>query len=189
MRYILPLALLVTGVAHAGGATDLTVDGVCPGPIEFSITGTPGATFVLVAGDEDGTKVIPHGPCAGADLGVTSPEGVLFRRALRDVEVDGSIDVTVEVPGGACGKLFTVIDMDTCAVSPVRLESFFLSLPSISGRWPKRGVFNSSDRAARMLSSILPVCATIAHCSRRTSNGSSAPANAWDCRYALRIGS
>ena len=100
------------------GGVELGLDGDCPGEASIDITGTPGGDFVIVAGDMEGSTVIPRGPCAGLDLGIQNSSGVLTKFGpIPDSDGDGMIHMTPTVPGGICDKKFVVVDLDACSVS------------------------------------------------------------------------
>ena len=116
----LAIALALPSLASAGGfATTLTLGGECPGPATIEITGTPGGTFVLVAGDAAGSTTIPGGSCAGLDLGVES-EGVLSKFGpLIDADGDGVITMTPDLPEAACTMSMQALNTTECTVSNV----------------------------------------------------------------------
>ncbi len=112
----LAIALALPSLASA---TTLTLGGECPGPATIEITGTPGGTFVLVAGDAAGSTTIPGGSCAGLDLGVES-EGVLSKFGpLVDRDGDGVITMTPDLPGAACAMSMQALNTTECTVSNV----------------------------------------------------------------------
>ena len=118
MSRLLPLvALAFAGTANAGAVTGLDLAGACPGPVDITITGTPGADFAVVASDAAGSYTIPSGRCAGVDIGLAGPHASFG--PMPDLDDDGTITVSPDVPDGACAKSFVAIDLTTCAVSPV----------------------------------------------------------------------
>jgi hypothetical protein len=116
--------------SFAGGGDEtrvgLKTGGECPGAGEIGIRSFVGddlsgsGPFVVVAGDREGSTVIPGGRCAGTELGVES-DGVLAKFGpIADFDGDGMIDLRPTLPPGMCDKRFQVLDMATCDVSEVQ---------------------------------------------------------------------
>lgn len=101
------------------GAT-LSLSGVCPGPIDVVMTGTPGAEYMLVAADGRGATRVPSGECVGTVVPLAG--GISVFGPFADDDGDGAYSLTPSVPGGACGKRMVVLDLGTCEVS--RIETF-----------------------------------------------------------------
>ena len=107
-------------LAAAALAVPPTADvaGSCPGALTITIDGlTPGGNFVVIASDDVGGHVLPGGPCAGVATGLAP--GVVFAGPFSDFDGDGAMVFSPTVGGGACDKLFTVVDLDSCTTSPV----------------------------------------------------------------------
>ncbi len=112
-------ALTGGGGGDAGGSTTLTAEGSCPGPVTIEITGNPGDTYVLVAGESLGSTVIPGGSCAGTELGVESA-GVLNKLGpIPDRDGDGVITMTPDLPRGACSYYLQALNTSDCSMSDV----------------------------------------------------------------------
>ncbi len=104
----------------SGGATGLSTDGACPGPVTIEITGNPGDTFVLVAGDSAGSTMVPGGACAGTELGVESDGTLTKLGPLPDMDGDGVITMTPDLPDRVCGMHLQALNMGDCSTSEVQ---------------------------------------------------------------------
>lgn len=111
--------MILTALALSAAAATVTVGGDCPGLATFTITGTPGAQFLLLAGRGVGSTVIPGpGSCSDLDLdlGLSTP----IRRfgPFRDADFDGEVVLRPSLPDSACDSTFAVLDLSACEVSP-----------------------------------------------------------------------
>lgn len=108
--------LLALALALAASAQTLTFDGVCPGEVEVAITGmTPGGDLAVLSGGGTGSDAIPGGPCAGT---ATSLAGLRLTTIVR-ASPDGSVSARPRISGGGCANPIQVVDLTTCAISPV----------------------------------------------------------------------
>ncbi|NOG53772.1 MAG: PEP-CTERM sorting domain-containing protein [Planctomycetes bacterium] len=102
----------------------LAVDSACPdsGPATVSWTNaTPNGTVGLLFAANEGSVVIPIGPCAGSTLGLGAQRLQLLMTAITDADGNGSIQRTA--PAIACGSYLQLIDASTCETSNVaRIE-------------------------------------------------------------------
>ncbi|MFT4626001.1 MAG: hypothetical protein ACI8PZ_004672 [Myxococcota bacterium] len=122
--------LLLVLVLDAG-ATDLTLDGACPGPVLFEVTDmTPGGRVAVLAGSGPGAAPIPGGPCRDVSSGLAGP--LRFFGPLADIDVDGVLAFRPDVPLGLCSRSLVAVDLETCEVSaPVE----FGAEPGAVMRW------------------------------------------------------
>ena len=114
----------------AGGDDETSVGlktgGECPGPADLGIRSFVGedlvgsGPFMVIAGDREGSTVVPGGRCAGTELGVESDGALAKFGPLADLDGDGMIDLTPTLPPGMCDKQIQVLDLATCDVSEVR---------------------------------------------------------------------
>lgn len=111
------LALFLIPTAALAGGPAVTVDGLCPGPVDLEIMGvTPGSTVAILKGDGPGSDLIPGGPCAGIRSGL---DGLAYVTSLRDSDGDGMIRLRPSLPAPACSQSIQVIDVEGCVVSTV----------------------------------------------------------------------
>ncbi|MFG0331453.1 MAG: hypothetical protein ACF8PN_16310 [Phycisphaerales bacterium] len=96
----------------------LTVQGDCPGSTTLSVTGaTPNGQVAFLYAFDQGSFVIPGGPCTGTQLGLDSSVQI---GAVETADANGDASVTTNVPPAACGNVFVqAIDGGTCATSQV----------------------------------------------------------------------
>ena len=112
----LPCGLCLPAAALA--APTLTLSGACPGVIDIDIAGlTPSGEMMLLFSGGEGADALPAGACAGTPTGL-SP--IRFGLRAPDVDGDGAMAFSPDVPGGACGKHVQILDTATCELSPVR---------------------------------------------------------------------
>lgn len=100
-------------------APDLTIEGACPGPITLTATGmTPGAGVAFVYAFRPGSFVIPNGPCAGVELGLSG--NGLQVGSIVPADANGVARLIRTVPGAACDRVFVqAVDTADCATTDV----------------------------------------------------------------------
>lgn len=102
-------------VVGGTGGPSLTVAGSCPGLLTIDIQGlTPGGRFAAVRSTSPGSAAIPGGGCAGVLLGLDSPRLVGFFPSGT-----GDQSFMPSISPGACGDYIQIVDLDTCATSPL----------------------------------------------------------------------
>ncbi|MFT4622666.1 MAG: hypothetical protein ACI8PZ_001322, partial [Myxococcota bacterium] len=114
MRTVLSLVLLLPAVSLA--APTLGLSGSCPGPMDIDLSGfTPDARIgFLLSRIGPGSDVIPAGPCAGVETGLTGPR---WLNSLYDA--DGAMSFSPSVPDGACTSFIQMLDVSTCTLTAV----------------------------------------------------------------------
>jgi hypothetical protein len=114
MRSVLSLALLLPAVSFA--APTLGLSGSCPGPMDIDLSGfTPdGRIGFLLSRVGPGSDVIPSGPCAGVETGLSGPR---WLNSLSDA--DGAMSFSPSVPDGACTSFIQMLDVSTCTLTAV----------------------------------------------------------------------
>ncbi|MFT4624357.1 MAG: hypothetical protein ACI8PZ_003016 [Myxococcota bacterium] len=105
-------ALLVSPAAFAA---TLSLGAGCPGPVDISVTGTPGGSYLIVAADSLGSTTVPSGACRGAEIGIEGSPSVFG--PFRDADRDGVFALSPTVPLSACRKQLVAIDLETCESS------------------------------------------------------------------------
>ncbi|MFT4625490.1 MAG: hypothetical protein ACI8PZ_004158 [Myxococcota bacterium] len=118
MRTVLAVLALLSTPALAGTPVDLAISGSCPGPVDFTMTGVPGTSFMLVAGDREGSTTVPSGRCAGTEIGIESAGPLSVFGPFRDADRDGTVRLSPTVPMGVCDKVLVALDLSACADSP-----------------------------------------------------------------------
>jgi len=111
---MLTIAMLVTGAS----ASTLSLTGTCGGPVDIDATGlTAGGSVALLRADDQGSTVVPGGPCAGTTSGLDTGLSVQWTGSA-----DGSGELHLSPPLGApgtCGQWLQVLDVSTCTLTPV----------------------------------------------------------------------
>lgn len=99
------------------GGPSLTISGSCPGPMRIEVSGmTPRGDYAILSSARTGATAMPAGPCAGGVTGL----GSLTLRALLTADASGNGVISPSIPAGACGNVVQVVDLSTCALTPVR---------------------------------------------------------------------
>lgn len=96
-----------------GSGMSLIIQGLCPGPMQLTLSGaTPGGSVALAYGPL-GSFTIPSGPCIGTVLGLSGPTLAGFFTA----DAAGGISLGFTPPAGLCGLSVQAVDMTTCLAS------------------------------------------------------------------------
>jgi len=95
-----------------GGLT-LSVSGVCPGPVQISLSGATPNGSVAFAYGLSGSFVLPPGSCMGTVLDISSPT----LAAIIGADGGGSIALAPALPAGLCGLTLQAVDLTSCSVS------------------------------------------------------------------------
>ena len=123
IRTILGLVLAFPTIA---AAADIEISGVCPGPVDFVITGAePGAQVAILTANAPGGALTPGGPCPGAPLPI-GPAGLAFRTAVP-ADASGAVSIRPSIPAPACGLYVSVLDLTSCEASEPMM------IPAIDG--------------------------------------------------------
>ncbi|MDA0667676.1 MAG: hypothetical protein O3A50_07855 [Planctomycetota bacterium] len=101
-----------TYTGGAGGFT-LSASGVCPGPIQISLSGASANGAVAFAYGPAGSFVIPSSACAGTSINIASPT----LAGIFSADASGNFSVAPSLPAGLCGLTLQAVDMTTCGVS------------------------------------------------------------------------
>lgn len=111
---MLTIAMLFTGAS----ASTLSLTGTCGGPVDINATGlTAGGSVALLRADDQGSTVVPGGPCAGTTSGLDTGLSVQWTGSA-----DSSGELHLSPPLGApgtCGQWLQVLDVSTCTLTPV----------------------------------------------------------------------
>jgi hypothetical protein len=101
-----------TYTGGAGGLT-LSASGVCPGPVQISLSGATANGDVAFAYGPAGSFVIPSGVCIGTSIDIGSPT----LAGIFSADASGNYSIAPTLPAGLCGLTLQAVDMTTCAVS------------------------------------------------------------------------
>jgi hypothetical protein len=102
-----------------GPGLTLSLSGACPGPVVLDTTGgTPGGPFAVARSDRLGAFAVRSGPCAGTTLAVYSTN----IRLVATPSFDGAGEKRATPTLGVCGKYYQIVDLTTCATSPVVMK-------------------------------------------------------------------
>jgi hypothetical protein len=94
----------------------LSISGQCPGTITVNWNGaTPSVQQGIVFGQNQGTTIIPGGPCAGTQLGVQN--GVQLVRTIGTGSGSGSVNGTAGT--AACRRFLQLVEAGSCNTSNV----------------------------------------------------------------------
>jgi hypothetical protein len=112
------------GASGANGSAFLetldfyNVNGFCPGPERFRVTGaTPGGEVAFMMSRQLGDGEIPGGPCEGVQLPVVRPR--LISRVRADA--NGWAELNANANASQCGIVkLLAIDLDTCGLSNIQ---------------------------------------------------------------------
>lgn len=115
------VAIMVNAITFAAG--DVAPDffrtlssGTCPGTGTVNVVdGRAGARVAYVSGDPTGSTTVPSGPCAGASIPLASAT----LRATGTLDSSGARTTAFPLSSRVCGSSFVVVDLGTCAITPV----------------------------------------------------------------------
>ncbi|MCC6906732.1 MAG: hypothetical protein IT430_02210 [Phycisphaerales bacterium] len=95
----------------------LSVTGACPGTVTVAWNNaTPNTQLAIVFGQNQGSTIIPGGPCAGTELGVQN--GVqLIRTVSSGANGNGSVNGAAGT--AACGRYLQLVEAGSCDTSNV----------------------------------------------------------------------
>jgi hypothetical protein len=97
-------------------AQTITFEGDCPGTVDVSVTGmTAGGSVAVLSGAGVGLDAIPGGPCTGT----ASQLAGLRLVTLTSADGSGNVSVRPTLSGAGCTSPIQVLDVETCALSPV----------------------------------------------------------------------
>jgi hypothetical protein len=98
-------------------APSIALGGTCPSAVTVAARSfTPSGTVAIVAANGPGAVVVPSGPCAGTQLGLSSSGLQLLK--IVTANAAGQINYAGAV-GPICGKTIQFVDMTTCTPSNV----------------------------------------------------------------------
>lgn len=98
-------------VVVAGSAT-------CPGSLDATLSGlTSLGGFAVLSADGAGSAALPPGPCSGTMTGLSAAGLALRHTGVADP--GGVAVLSTGLPAAACGMSYQVLDLTTCALSPV----------------------------------------------------------------------
>lgn len=101
---------------EAVGGYRLSVSGTCPGTVTVQWSGaTPSVQQGIVFGQNQGTTIIPGGPCAGTQLGVQG--GVQLVNTIGTGGGSGSVNGNAGT--AACGHYLQLVEVGSCNTSNV----------------------------------------------------------------------
>ena len=103
--------------SEGGGGPTIRVGGSCPGTVTVDYSGfTPSTTVGVIYANSTGSFVIPGGPCAGTQLGLSS-SGLQLVNTFNSGSGSGQVQGQAGV--GACGGFLQLIEAGSCATSNV----------------------------------------------------------------------
>lgn len=95
------------------GDMSLIIQGLCPGPVQLSLTGaTPGGDVAIAYGPL-GTFTLPPGPCFGTVLDLNPPT----LAGIFPADAAGNLSMSFTAPAFLCGLTIQAVDLTSCAVS------------------------------------------------------------------------
>jgi len=101
---------------EASGSVTAEMTGSCPGSVTLTGSGlAPNGEVALWRGDGPGSIRLDTGPCTGLDLDLESAGLV----TLLNIDADGGLSLTANLPSGACDGSIQLVDVSTCLKSPV----------------------------------------------------------------------
>lgn len=100
---------------HEYGGPNLSMTGSCPGTKTLTVTGANSGAQLAIAHGNAGSFIIPNGPCAGTELGISSP----ILGGFFNADGAGNLSLTFSPGAGVCGRSVQVVDMSSCLVSQV----------------------------------------------------------------------
>lgn len=111
------LAVLFNMCGGGSGPT-LSIEGSCPGPLDFVMTDlSPGGFVDLVFSFSQGAAEVPLGPCVGTALNLGAP---LRYAGSAAIDANGMAVLSVNAPRVVCNASFIqAVDRVTCATSNV----------------------------------------------------------------------
>ena len=106
--------LLAIQVREGGETPMLAAGGVCPGTVDFSLSGfTPNGRAQVYVGRDQGSTTLTTGPCAGTVLDLANA-----RRMVNAIlDAGGEATVSRDATGSLCGRPAQALDLTTCALS------------------------------------------------------------------------
>jgi len=96
----------------ASGPT-LAITGACPGLMTFDVTGGTAFGGIALAYGPAGSFTIGGGSCAGTMIDISGPT----LAGIFGADLNGDLNFSATIPGGACGLTVQAVDLGSCGVS------------------------------------------------------------------------
>ena len=109
------LSPLVLTLAPVLATPQLTLTGTCPGPGTLAVTGaTPNGVVGIAWSHQQGSALVPVGPCIGTQTMLQQPHALLFLFP----NANGNAQQSVNMPPAVCGNVVVQgLDLPSCTTT------------------------------------------------------------------------